>query len=232
MNCGRENLIPGIPWLKEINPTINWKLRTIDINENTNITGNLNEANQSAQISSMRQVTQELPTYQDLLPSKFVKETLLLVDENFFNYLWEVKPVYIQGTNWILKVDGKLVPFSISKTSIAAELVQSSTVNQVTLPKGYEEFSSIFLEEATHHNPPSWPYNHPINLDETFIPKVGKVYSLTPEEQKATKDFLEENLKSGKIRPSNSPQALCYVSTVKSKCGTLSNKFLVWVHGL
>ena len=40
-----------------------------------------------------------------------------------------------------------------------------------------------------------------------FVPKVGEVFPLTPREQKATDDFLEENLKLGRIRPSNSPQA-------------------------
>ena len=33
------------------------------------------------------------------------------------------------------------------------------------------------------------------------------MFPLTPQEQKATEDFLEENLKLGRIRPSNSPQA-------------------------
>lgn len=50
MNCGRENLILGIPWLKEVNPTINWKLGTININESTDVTENLNKANQSTHI--------------------------------------------------------------------------------------------------------------------------------------------------------------------------------------
>lgn len=54
--------------------------------------------------------------------------------------------------------------------------------------------------------PPSQPYDHPIELYPSFVLKVGKVYSLTLWEQKSTEDFLEENLKSGMIRPSNSPQ--------------------------
>ena len=39
------------------------------------------------------------------------------------------------------------------------------------------------------------------------MPKIGKIYPLSPNEKKATKDFLKENLTAGKIRPSNSPQA-------------------------
>ena len=89
-----------------------------------------------------------------------------------------------------------------------------------TLPPEYAPFASVFLKEATDHVPPSHPYDHEINLDESFKPKIGKVYSLSPEERKATEDFLDENLKTGKIRPSNSPQASPFFF-IKKKDGGL-----------
>ena len=70
----------------------------------------------------------------------------------------------------------------------------------------YAPYALVFLKEAIDHVLPSCPYDHEINLDETFKPKIGKVYSLFPKKQKATKDFLDENLRTGKIHPSNSPQ--------------------------
>ena len=39
---------------------------------------------------------------------------------------------------------------------------------------------------------------------------MGKIYPLTLKEQKATEDFLEENLQLGRIHPSNSPQAASF----------------------
>ena len=83
-------------------------------------------------------------------------------------------------------------------------------MTEVKLPERYEAFSSVFSEEEAHCFPPSWPYDHAINLDNSFIPKVGKIYPLTPKEQKATEDFLEENLRLGRIRPLNSPQAASF----------------------
>ena len=59
----------------------------------------------------------------------------------------------------------------------------------------------------TNHVLPSRPYDHKINLDDSFTPKIGKVYPLSPNKHKATKDFLQENLDCGKIHPLNSPQA-------------------------
>ena len=75
------------------------------------------------------------------------------------------------------------------------------------LPSEYSSFASVFSKEATDHVPPSQAYNHKINLDEAFTPKIGKVYPLSPDERKATEDFLEENPTSRKIHPSNLPQA-------------------------
>ena len=33
MNLGNENVILGLPWLKELNPTIDWAEKTLSIKE-------------------------------------------------------------------------------------------------------------------------------------------------------------------------------------------------------
>ena len=92
--------------------------------------------------------------------------------------------------------------------------------SKVTLPQEYEPFAPVFSKEATASLPPSRPYDHEINLDETFVPKIGKLYPLTPDERKATEDFIDEHLATGKICPSNSPQASPFFF-VKKKDGGL-----------
>ena len=47
-----------------------------------------------------------------------------------------------------------------------------------------------------------------LELNEGFFPKVAKVYPLNPKEQEACRAFVDEHLKSRKIFPSKSPQAL------------------------
>ena len=110
----------------------------------------------------------------------------------------------------------------IARLTTATELAiaNKAAKSKPTLPPEYAPFASVFLKEATHHVPPSRPYDHEINLDESFKPKIGKVYSLSPEERKATEDFLDKNLKTGKIRPSNSLQASPFFF-VKKKDGGL-----------
>ena len=82
----------------------------------------------------------------------------------------------------------------IAHLTTATELAIANEVAKPkpTLPPEYAPFASVFLKEATDHVPPSHPYDHEINLDESFKPKIGKVYSLSPEERKAMEDFLDE----------------------------------------
>ena len=57
------------------------------------------------------------------------------------------------------------------------------------------------------NSPPSRTFDHAIELNKGFSPKVAKVYPLNPKEQ-AYRVFVDEHLKSRKIIPSKSPQAL------------------------
>ena len=63
----------------------------------------------------------------------------------------------------------------------------------------------------------TWDYA--IELKEGFIPKKGKVYSLSREERKEVQAFVEDQLRKGYIRPSKSPQT-SLVHFVAKKNGT------------
>jgi hypothetical protein len=54
--------------------------------------------------------------------------------------------------------------------------------------------------------PPSCSFDHGIDLDAGFVPKVAKVYPLNPKEHEACKSFVDKHLATGKIQPSKSPQ--------------------------
>ena len=105
----------------------------------------------------------------------------------------------MKGTGRYIKRNRKLVPMVVAKTSISGKLAQKVEAVEVSLPEEYLEFAKVFSEEAFQKMPPRRAYDHPIELDETFKPRVGKIYPLSPDEQKATEDFVEENLRNGKI---------------------------------
>ena len=187
INCGNENVILGTPWLEKVNPQINWTERTVNIPDHTDRTPDYNQTNEIIQGN-----TTTAPTHANLLPKEYIREKPAYTNENFINYL--------KGENIALpinkfkKLDGKFTTVLVNKTTIATELAREAGMTEVKLPERYEEFSSVFSKEEAHRFPPLQPCDHAINLDDSFIPKVGKIYPLTPKEQKATEDFLEENL--------------------------------------
>ena len=105
-------------------------------------------------------------------------------------------------------------------TSMELAMKAKAAKPKKTLPAEYAEYAHVFSKEATNHVPPSHSYDHTINLDESFVPKIGKLYPLSVKEQEAADEFIDENLHSGKICPSKPPQASPFFF-VKKKDGGL-----------
>ena len=98
--------------------------------------------------------------------------------------------------------------YPIRKTTLAMELAQQTEKPKAKLPQLYVDFKDVFEKKTIDELPPSRTFDHTIELNEGFFPKVAKVYPLNPKEQEACRTFVNEHLKSGKIVPSKSPQAL------------------------
>ena len=48
------------------------------------------------------------------------------------------------------------------------------------------------------------PWDHAINLREDFVPRKGRIYLILREEKEEVREFVEEQLRKGYIRPSKS----------------------------
>jgi len=81
-------------------------------------------------------------------------------------------------------------------------------------------FESVFAKEDFNILPEHRQWDHAIELIPGSEPKSSKVYPLSPVEQKELDAFLEENLRTGRIRPSKSPMA-APVFFIKKKDGSL-----------
>ena len=95
--------------------------------------------------------------------------------------------------------------YPIRKTMLATELAQQMKKPKVELPQPYADFRDVFEKKTIDELPPSRTFDHAIELNEEFSPKVAKVYPLNLKEQEACRTFVDEHLKSGKIVPSKSP---------------------------
>jgi len=72
------------------------------------------------------------------------------------------------------------------------------------LPAYVTEFQSVFAKEDFDILPEYCKWDHTIELIPGAEPKSSKVYPLSPLEQVKLDAFLEENLHTGRIRPSKS----------------------------
>jgi len=81
-------------------------------------------------------------------------------------------------------------------------------------------FESVFAKEDFDVLPEHRQWDHAIELIPGAEPKSLKVYPLSPVEQEELDSFLEENLHTGRIRPSKSPIA-APVFFIKKKDGSL-----------
>ena len=97
--------------------------------------------------------------------------------------------------------------YPIRKTTLAMELAQQMEKPKAKLPQSYANFRDIFEKKTINELLPSRTFDHTIELNEGFSPKVAKVYLLNSKEHEACRIFVDKYLKSGKIIPSKSPQA-------------------------
>src|SRR5882757_7437046 len=94
-------------------------------------------------------------------------------------------------------------------TTLAAEKADKTVRTwQEQVPTKYYRYGKVFSEEASQRLPEPRPWDHAIDLVED-APKLldCKTYPLAEGQQKLLDQFLEEHLRKGYIRVSNSPYA-------------------------
>ena len=74
------------------------------------------------------------------------------------------------------------------------------------VPKEYHHYLKVFSKEESERMPIRKPWDHTIELKDTFKPKKGRLIPLSCEEQEEVSAFIDDQLKKGYIRPSKSEQ--------------------------
>jgi hypothetical protein len=95
------------------------------------------------------------------------------------------------------------------------------TPNNPNIPPQYQMYSRVFSEEASHEFPPSWPWDHTIELKPGAPAALpGKLILLSQAEQEELQAFVKEHMRRGTIRPSKSPYKAQFFY-IKKKDGKL-----------
>ena len=194
LNLEWKQIILGMPWLWKWNPQVDWIANTLIL--------------KSLQIRNAVPLCECLPSMNDsTIPQRYLHHWLGLdANQKILNRLWKRE-------QWLA---GEM----IGKITISTQIVQNTHHDEVTLPSWCAKFEDVFSERTHNKLPPHWSYNHTIDLQPMFTPKIAKVYSLNSQEMETCKAFIKEHLETGHIIPSKSPQASPFFFIPK-KDGTL-----------
>src|SRR5258708_4293445 len=94
--------------------------------------------------------------------------------------------------------------FVISTTNLNLSQVTATEILDSILAE-YHKFRNVFSGEKAGTLAPHRTYDLQINVKEGAKPIHGPIYSLSPPELAAFREFLEEHTRNGFIRPSKSP---------------------------
>jgi hypothetical protein len=113
----------------------------------------------------------------------------------------------ILGMPWLHEAnpDIKWKSLRVSIPQIESVLLAKAVSASKVLPSEFQEFSEVFGEGFFTKLPPHRPYDCASPLKEGEEVPYGPIYSMTPQETEALKEYLENEEKAGKIRKSYSP---------------------------
>jgi hypothetical protein len=86
-----------------------------------------------------------------------------------------------------------------------ALLRTSKPILSDSIPEEYRKYSELFQEAPAGKLPEHSQWDHEIPLEEGKHPQFKKIYALNQEQRRALKEYVQENLRKGFIRPSTSP---------------------------
>ena len=109
--------------------------------------------------------------------------------------------------DYVIETAGYQAQKRLERTTIATSVVPRPHIDP-SIPEEYHRHWEVFDEEAAKRFPPAQHKDHVITLKEGAPNTLDcKVYKQTAEEEKATREFIDEHLEKGYIELSNPPYA-------------------------
>jgi transposase InsO family protein len=186
---GSYPIVLGMPWLKQHDPLISFGSHTLRFN-----------SPYCQQHCSMPELPSKV-TAMHTVPAK-IRQRLSppgpLSQRDIFPISLRAASMYARRTNVKL--------FAVTIAQIK-QMLSESNRPEPALPPEIADFSDVFSPKEADKLPPHRPGDHHIQLKEGSTLPFGPLYGMSREELKTLKEWLEENLQKGFIRPSSSPVA-------------------------
>ncbi|KAJ3494703.1 hypothetical protein NLJ89_g10750 [Agrocybe chaxingu] len=205
-NLGSSDVILGFSWLKTHNPLVDWATADLCFLRCSDKCSAVTQPTIDDGPDHIRHTHEdcydEFPdlTWETAITDELTEdETMLVVDVN------DVEEDYLRAI------------------SIKEQIRQANEKRRQSASESdryIKEFKSVFAQKEFDQLPPKRPWDHAIELKPDAQPITSKIYPLSKSEQEELDKFLEEHLKSGRIRPSKSPIASPFFF-VKKKDGSL-----------
>jgi len=224
-NLGGIELVLGHSWLVLHNPEIDWTTGTVSMSrcpgecrihkiraKRRQRRGN--QAKRKAR-DARRQPPQMTSVVEDAEEEEL--DTDELGDDpdapeegdRIFSVILEDNPTFVRATSNVSQ-----------RLAEAAEKHRLKKEWKESVPQIYHTFEKVFLKESFDELPQHRKWDHAIELVPEAESFSTKSYRMSLNEESELNHFLDENLKSGRIRPSKSPMA-SPVFFIKKKDGTL-----------
>ena len=146
-------------------------------------------------------VDQEIARAKHTLQTSRIKvpSVSLVGAEAFAVLLRQGHQVYTMQMEQVSKIN------AMSTSTSDSQSTPSSDPGLDLIPLEYKEFHNVFSKETARQLPEHRVYDHRIPLQEGAVPPFGPVYSLSPHELDVLREYIDDNLKKGYIRHSQSP---------------------------
>jgi transposase InsO family protein len=190
LETGDYDIVLGIPWLRKHNPSINWQTEKITFNRcmckkdyEEFETRRKGPSKQAAGTQSAQRIKTE----------KGPQRPQGVVDR-------QTKTIAPDAT----EQSPDMTDDELSQYVIVKHEKLYATSDEPRILDEYREFGDLFKAFAEGVLPEHGPFDHEINTMEGTEPTFKPIYQLSEKESQTLKEYIDENLKKGYIRPSKS----------------------------
>jgi Reverse transcriptase (RNA-dependent DNA polymerase) len=212
-------MILGYPWLRNHNPEVNWQTQEVTLSRCPSQCHTC----QAKAREEWREAAQIHACCMWPLPQMVEEEEGEEEEPESVNF----GPLLDPGEHLFATVSTPTVPTKViaASTTTAQQLAEKAlrsvpAKEKELIPPYLRDFDDVFAKESFNSLPEQRMWDHAIELEPGVKPSASKVYPLAPSEQLQLDEFLRENLRTGRIRPSKSPMA-SPVFFIKKKDGSL-----------
>ena len=199
---GIHSIILGMPWLETVNPDIDWKLKSVKTRtgaalltpestpESVPSCQPKPQSRTKIKSKSTRQKKSRRPCPPLVSKPKPIRPKVLLT-----------RRIDPKDQVYLLHLD-VITPLPEYLSSIA----ESLETKKLEIPEQYHDLVEVFSKAKAHElHPHHGHLDHHIPLEEGAKPVFGPIYNISETELQVLKNYIDENLCKGFIRPSTSP---------------------------